>query len=142
MSTHDTTKYSVNSRIAALQNAVTELQKENKELRAHLGAQLANLVKDATSTIQASLRIPQDGAPGRNGSDCTCREVKGDKGDAGDITVVGDAGLHAAVTALKLKLAKFQAAILFAAEQNGSTKHQGLRKAVELTLKGIEHRAR
>jgi hypothetical protein len=142
MSTHDTTKYSVNSRIAALQNAVAELQKENKEIRVHLFGQLQNLVKDATSTIQASLRIPQDGRDGIDG-----QSIKGDQGErgpAGDITVYGDAELHAAVIALRRKLLEQRAAFLAVinqriAENSTSNKvQQHFAKLLESVKQDIE----
>lgn len=81
MTSHN--KFSVGTRLVELENAVTELRRENRELRTHLGGQLQNLVKDATSTIQASLRIPKDGVDGKPGADGV--SIKGDKGDPGDV---------------------------------------------------------
>ena len=140
MTSHN--KYGVGTRLVDLENAVVELRRENRELRTHLGAQLQNLVKDATSTIQASLRIPQDGrdgkdgAPGRDG-----QSIKGDKGERGDVLYVTPEEVTAQVQELRLKLAKWQAAIQFAYEQNYGTKHQGLKRAIEDTLKTVEKRA-
>jgi hypothetical protein len=140
MTSHN--KFTVGTRLVDLENAVKELRRENNELRTHLGGQLANLVKDATATIQASLRIPKDGAPGaagRNGIDGV--SIKGDKGERGDCTIPTESELAAAVNVLRLKLAKWQAAVLFQYEQNTGRTHSGLKKAIENTLKSIEQNA-
>ncbi len=62
-------KFTVHTRIAMLENAVTELKKENSELRVHLKGALETAVNDAKNTIQDSIRIPQDGRDGREGVD-------------------------------------------------------------------------
>ncbi len=129
-------KYTLHGKVAALQSAVEQLDAAHRRIKCELLTELQQYLDAHCHGMNG-----KDGVDGRPGSDCQCREVKGDKGDKGDITVVGDAELLAAVTELKLRLAKWQGAVLFAAEQNGQTKHSGLKKAIELTLKGIEKRA-
>lgn len=57
---HDN-KFTVIMRLIALENAVTELKRENAELRVHLNATLQTAINDARRTIQddikASLKI-------------------------------------------------------------------------------------
>ena len=62
-------QFTVHTRIAMLENAVTELKKENSELSVHLKGALETAVNDAKNTIQDSIRIPQDGRDGREGVD-------------------------------------------------------------------------
>jgi hypothetical protein len=136
-------KYTVHTRIAMLENAVTELKKENAELRTHLAGKLETLVNDKARLIQAGIRIPQDGKDGRNGVDgVSITGPQGAKGDRGDCLIPSDSEVAAALQALRLKLAKWQAAVQFAYEQNYGTKHRGLKVAIDNTLKTIENQAR
>ncbi len=137
MTSHN--KFTVGTRLVDLENAVKELRRENNELRTHLGGQLTNLVKEATSTIQASLRIPRDGAPGAAGRDgIDGQSIKGDKGERGDVCYVTSAEVTAQVQELRLKLAKWQAAVQFQYEQNTGRTHRGLQSVINSVLKTIE----
>jgi len=108
MTSHN--KYSVGTRLVDLENAVTELRRENREIRVHLGGQLQNLVREATSTIQASLRIPQDGAPGRDGRDG--QSIVGPQGERGDVLYIGADEVEAAVKEVRAELLRLRAAVL------------------------------
>lgn len=74
-------------------------------------------------------------AGGQNGRD-------GVKGATGDFTVVGPEELRDAVQELRKQLAKWQAAIQFAYEQNNGRPHSGLKAAIAATLRSIEANAR
>ena len=63
-----TNRYGVHNRLALLENAVTELRKENADLRTHLAGALQTAVSDAKNVIQSSIRVPQDGKDGRDGA--------------------------------------------------------------------------
>ena len=76
-------KFTVHTRIAMLENAVTELKKENSELRVHLKGALETAVNNVKNTIQDSIRISQDGRDGREGFD-------GATGATGSVGPVGD----------------------------------------------------
>jgi hypothetical protein len=116
-------KYTVAGRLSVLESRCTALEQENSQLRAHLVGALQTAINDAANTIQssqksdfrelqASIRIPQDGAPGRDGVD----GAVGPKGEAGDVLIVGESELAQAVTALRIKIkqqhAKFIAVLL------------------------------
>jgi hypothetical protein len=135
------TKYGVHNRLSGLETAVTELKKENAELRTHLAGKLETLVNDKARLIQAGIRIPQDGKDGRNGVD-GATGPQGAQGVPGDVTYITPVEVEAQVQALRLKLAKWQAAVQFAYEQNYGTKHRGLKVAIDNTLKTIENQAR
>jgi len=137
------TKYGVHNRLAGLENAVTELKAENANLRVHLKGALETAVNDAKNLIQDSIRVPLDGKDGRNGVDgVSITGPQGAKGDRGDVLIPNDSEVAAALQALRLKLAKWQAAVQFAYEQNYGTKHRGLKVAIDNTLKTIENQAR
>jgi hypothetical protein len=104
-------KYTVAQRLNVLESRCTALEQENSQLRAHLTGALQTAINDAANTIQssqksdfrelqASIRIPQDGAPGRDGVD----GAVGPKGEAGDVTVIGESELAQAVLHLRRKL--------------------------------------
>jgi hypothetical protein len=112
-------KYTVHTRLATLESRCTALEQENSQLRAHLAGQLETKINDAANTIQsaqqsdfrelqASIRIPQDGAPGRDGVD----GAVGPKGEAGDVTVIGESEMAKAVIDARRKLKEHHATFL------------------------------
>ncbi len=106
-------KYTVHTRLGLLENAVTELKKENAELRVHLAGKLETLVNDAKNTIQDSIRIPVDGAPGKDGRDgVDGQSIVGPKGDTGDVLVIPESEMAKAVIALRIKLKEHHAAVI------------------------------
>lgn len=114
MAQHSENKYSVNSKLAALQTRVTELESALKALRIVLLADLQSYLDQHCHG--------QNGAPGRDGVDG--QSITGPQGTPGDITVYGDAELQAAVIQLRTELiqqrARFQAAVFQAlADANG-----------------------
>lgn len=125
-------------RIIALENAVKELRRETAELRVHLAGTLQTAINDAKHDIQASIRVPKDGAPGRDGIDGKPGEsIIGPQVLAGSITVIGDAELRAAVNVLRQKQIKWLAAIAHAREQNGQ-RPTSQRVLIEAILAKIE----
>jgi hypothetical protein len=136
-----------------LQSRVTKLEVENKELRTHLKGALETAVNDAKNIIQssqesdfrdlqnafggkfrdlqASIRIPRDGVDG----------AVGPVGPRGECTIPNTDEVARELIAIRLKLARFQAAVLFAYAQNYGTKHRGLRTALEHTLRAIENQS-
>jgi hypothetical protein len=125
-------KYTVHARLALLENAVTELRKENADLRVHLAGALQTAVNDAKHSFRDGRDgvDGKDGAPGRQGP-------KGDKGERGDCTVYGDAELRLAVGEARQKLieqrAKFLAAIAQAEydARGDSSVHRIIRGRIE-----------
>jgi hypothetical protein len=86
MATAPQNKYGVHPRLAALENAVTELRKENAELRVHLAGRLETLVNDARSAIQSAIEDAIRSSlalckPGRDGVDGKDSTVPGPQGD-------------------------------------------------------------
>lgn len=134
---HNSTKYSVNSRISALQNAVTELQNENKNLRVHLAGELKTAISDAKNVIQGSIRVPVDGKDGVDGT----QGPQGERGPAGSVLFIGPDEVQAQVQILRQALVKWQSALQLAYSQNAGTKHRGLQAAINGVLKQIEKNA-
>jgi len=122
MAQHSENKYSVNSKLAALQTRVTELESALRALRIVLLADLQNYLDQHCHG--------QNGADGKNGVDG--QSITGPQGPAGDITVYGDAELQAAVIKLRTELiqqrARFQAA-LFQALADAAGPHAKLWRA-------------
>jgi hypothetical protein len=115
-------KYTVHTRLAMLENAVTELKKENAELRTHLKGALQTAVNDAANTIQsaqaADFRELQEafgerftdlqasihqGVDGKDGA-------TGPAGPKGDVLIPNETELQQAVIALRIKLKQRHAA--------------------------------
>jgi hypothetical protein len=112
-------KYTVHTRLATLESRLTALEAENKELRTHLVGALQTAINDAKNTsqsvqksdfrdLQASIRIPQDGAPGRDGVD----GAVGPKGETGDVLVIPESEMAKAVIDARRKLKEHHAAVL------------------------------
>jgi hypothetical protein len=119
-------KFTVHGRIAALENAVTELRKENADLRTHLKGALQTAVNDAKNVIQSGIRIPvdgKDGAPGRDGVDG--QSIVGPQGPRGEVLIPNESELAAVVITLRAEMvrqrAKTLAAIYQAIIDNEST---------------------
>jgi hypothetical protein len=110
MSQHSENKYTVTSKILDLQSRVLALETANKELRQWVEGALSTKINDAKNLIQDSIRIPVDGAPGRDGVDG--RSIIGPQGPAGDITTYGPEELQQAVIALRIKLKTLHATFL------------------------------
>ena len=88
------TKYGVQNRLASLENAVTELKKENAELRTHLLTELKNAVSDTVGQTGATGR---DGAAvigpvGPAGKDSNVQGPRGAEGRRGDTGPRGERG--------------------------------------------------
>jgi hypothetical protein len=104
-------KFTVHTRLAMLENAVTELRKENTELRVHLAGKLETLVNDAKNVIQDSIRIPQDGAPGKDGRDgADGQSIVGPQGPRGDVLIPNESEAQAALKEARLNNARRHAA--------------------------------
>jgi hypothetical protein len=112
-------KYTVAQRLNVLESRCTALEQENSQLRAHLVGALQTAINDAANTIQssqksdfrelqASIRIPQDGAPGRDGVD----GAVGPKGEAGDVLVIAESEMAQAVKDARRKMKEHHAAVI------------------------------
>jgi hypothetical protein len=128
-------KYTVHQHLADLTSRVTELEAENKKLRVHLAGELKTAISDAKNIIQDSIRVPQDGAPGRDGRDSTV------PGPRGDVLFIGPAEVEAAVAAVRKELltqrAKYLGAIEQALADSGGTSgaHQLIRARLQRVKK-------
>jgi hypothetical protein len=111
-------KYTIATRITNLESRCTALEQENSQLRAHVTGALQTAINDAANTIQsaqaadfrelkASIRIPQDGAPGRDG-----QSIVGPKGEAGDVLVIPESEMAQAVIDARRKLKERHAAVI------------------------------
>lgn len=114
-------KYTVAQRLNILESRCTALEAENKELRTHLAGQLETKINDAKNLIQDSIRVPADGAPGRDGTNgVDGQSIVGPQGPRGDVLIVGESELAQAVIGLRRKLkeqhAKFIAVLVEHAE--------------------------
>ena len=92
-----------------MQVDIKKLKKENAELRVHLAGKLETLVNDAKNVIQDSIRIPQDGAPGKDGRDGV-DGAPGPRGEAGSLTVIPESEMAQAVLDLRRELKEKHAA--------------------------------
>lgn len=104
------TKYGVQNRLALLENAVTELRKENADLRIHLAGELATKINDAKNVIQDSIVPAVDGKDGRDGVSVT--GPQGIQGVPGDVCYVGPQGVAAAVAKVRAQLLAQRAAMI------------------------------
>jgi hypothetical protein len=119
-------KYGVHNRLALLENAVTELRNENAALRTHLAGKLETLVNDAKNIIQDSIRIPQDGAPGKDGRDgVDGQSIVGPRGEAGGVTVIPESEMAQAVVAMRRKLKERHAAVIAALVEHAEGHKKG-----------------
>lgn len=114
-------------RIAMLENAVKELRRENAELRTHLWAQLETKINDQRRLIQDSIRIPRDGKDGMS-----VTGPQGPAGPPGDVLYITPAEVTEQVQKLRKQLAKWQAAIKFAYEQNYGPVVNSVLKKIEI----------
>jgi hypothetical protein len=106
-------KYTVAQRLNILESRCTALEAENKELRTHLAGQLETKINDAKNLIQDSIRVPADGAPGRDGTNgVDGQSIVGPQGPRGDACVIGSAEMAAAVIELRRKLKEHHAAVI------------------------------
>jgi hypothetical protein len=105
MAQHSENKYSVNSKLAALQTRVTELESANKALRVTLLAELQTYLD-----VHCHGMNGVDGKNGMNGVDG--QSITGPQGPAGDITTYGPEELQQAVIALRIKLKTLHATYL------------------------------
>jgi hypothetical protein len=155
MATHgdNSSKYSVNSKLAALTSRCTALEQECAALRAHLKASLETSIADAKNLIhssvradfreqqdalgqrfealQASIRIPRDGVDG----------PRGERGERGDVAVVTSSELSEAVLRLRKQHAKFLGALQHARELNNQEPSVALKRTIENVLSTIERTA-
>jgi hypothetical protein len=88
------TKYGVQNRLASLENAVTELKKENAELRTHLLTELKNAVSDTVGQTGATGRDGASitGPAGPAGKDSNVQGPRGAEGRRGDTGPRGERG--------------------------------------------------
>lgn len=134
--------YTANGRLAQLENAVTELRKENAELRVHLKGALQTAINDAKHVIQDSIRVPVDGKDGKPGADG--QSIVGPQGPRGDVLYIGPAEVEAAVAAVRAELLRLRAAMVgrilqsIADNQGSNGTQQHFRKHLEGILKDIE----
>jgi hypothetical protein len=143
-------RFTVHQRLAASEARLTALEAENKTLRQWVASTVASQINDAANTIksaqesdfrdlqdtfggkfsdlQASIRIPRDGVDG----------AVGPVGPRGECTIPNTDEVARELIAIRLKLAKFQAAVLHSYQLTWGTKHSGLRSAILSTLKTLE----
>ena len=146
---HGDNKYSVNSKILDLQSRVLALETANKELKLWLLGELQTRINDSQNVIQGAQESDfrelkasvKNGVDGRNGVD-GATGPQGAQGVPGDVTYITPVEVEAQVQALRLKLAKWQAAVAFEYEKNTGRKHQGLRAAVAAVLQAVEGQAK
>jgi hypothetical protein len=136
MAQHSENKYTVTSKILDLQSRVLALETANKELRQWVEGALSTKINDAKNLIQDSIRIPVDGAPGRDGVDG--RSIIGPQGPRGDVLIPNDSEVAASLLALRQKHARSLAAIQVALEANGKRKYSGMKAILDAELKTIE----
>jgi hypothetical protein len=149
MPSHSDNKYTINSKILDLQSRVLALETANKELKLWLLGELQTRINDSQNVIQGAQESDfrelkasvKNGVDGRNGVD-GATGPQGAQGVPGDVTYITPVEVEAQVQALRLKLAKWQAAVQFAYEQNYGTKHRGLKVAIDSILKTIENQAK
>lgn len=147
-------RFTVHQRLAASEARLTALEQENAALRAWVSGTVASQINDAKNIIQsaqaADFRDLQVGigkafsdlkASVKNGVDGK-DGAPGPQGPRGDVLIPNADELSAAVKALRLKLAKWQAAIQKQFEHNYGRKHRGLEAAINNVLKTIENDAR
>jgi len=129
------TKYSVNGKLLDLASRLTALEKANAELRVHLWGALETKANDLKHVIQDSIRVPVDGARGKDGVD-GATGPQGIQGQPGDLLYAGPEEVKAAADALraeKVRLrAKYQAALFQAivdAEKHSTSSYCRIFKA-------------
>ena len=103
-------KYAVAGRLNLLESRCTALEQENKALRTTLISELKTYVNDQANVIQDSIRVPVDGAPGRDGRDG--QSIVGPQGPPGSVLYIGPDEVAAEVKALRRKMLELRAAFL------------------------------
>jgi hypothetical protein len=102
-------RFTVHQRLAASEARLTALEAENKQLRQWVLGELTSKINDAKNVIQDSIRIPQDGAPGKDGRDGV-DGAPGPRGEAGSVTVIPESEMAQAVLDLRRELKEKHAA--------------------------------
>jgi len=106
-------RFTVHQRLAASEARLTALEAENKQLRQWVLGELTSKINDAKNVIQDSIRIPQDGAPGRDGRDgVDGQSIVGPQGPRGDVLIPNESEAQAALKEARLKLAQRHAAFI------------------------------
>jgi hypothetical protein len=106
-------RFTVHQRLAASEARLTALEAENKQLRQWVLGELTSKINDAKNVIQDSIRIPVDGAPGKDGRDgVDGQSIVGPKGDTGDVLVIPESAMAKTVIAMRIKLKEQHAAII------------------------------
>jgi hypothetical protein len=128
-------KYTVHQRLGQLENAVTELRRENTQLRTHLTGALQTAVNDA----KHSFRDGRDGFDGKDGA----TGPQGIQGERGDLCYVGTDEVQAAAAVVRAELvakhAKFLGAIDQAISENGGS--SSIQKIVRARLEQVRRDA-
>jgi hypothetical protein len=143
MATINQTKYGVANRLAALETSVTELRAENNALRAWVLAELGSKINDSHNVIQsavacdfrelqASIRIPRDGADGKDG-----QSIVGPQGPRGDCTIPNDSEVASALLALRRNHARVLAKVKYELELAGK-QNRGIDAVLKAVLQAIE----
>ena len=116
----------MHQRLAASEARLTALEQENAQLRAWMSGTVASQINDAKNTLQsaqtADFRDLQVGI-GRAFSDLQAsihqgvdgkdgQSIKGERGEQGDVTVIGETELAKEVIRLRIKLKEQHAAFL------------------------------
>jgi hypothetical protein len=106
-------KYGVHNRLNLLESRCTALEQQNAELRTHFWTALETKTNDLKNVIQDSIRIPVDGIPGKDGRDgVDGQSIVGPRGERGDVLIVSESQLAAAVIALRRKMLEQRAAFI------------------------------
>lgn len=130
----------LHQRVNDVESELTKLRAELAQYRGALRSELLSAISDSKNVIQDSIRVPQDGAPGKDGA-------KGDTGATGaagrdaDVSIVGDPELVAAVGKLKAEKASVQAAFLLQVDRASKVGHAGLRKVLQQALDELKRDA-
>jgi hypothetical protein len=133
--THNVNKYSVNSRLNAHDAQLLALDKAIKSVVLSPGPQ------GKQGQTGASGADGRNGNPGRDGRDGKDSCVPGPQGPRGDITIVGDTELAAAVAQLRAEKARAQAAFLIAIDENSKRPHSGLKRVLTAILDTLKRDA-
>src|SRR5271155_1803192 len=92
-------KFNVHQRLTALESEITSLHTEIKAQSAFQQGQLQNYLSDKSRELLDLTKTIRSGEPGKDGASIV--GPQGERGPAGDITVVGSVELQDAVDVLR-----------------------------------------
>src|SRR5258708_2429852 len=104
MPTREANKYTVHQRLSNAETRCAQLEAGIKRVKLEL---LDELTKYAEAHFHG-----RNGVDGRDGNDCVCRSVPGEKGAPGSVLFIGAPEVEAAVAAVRAELLRFRAKVL------------------------------